>query len=199
MAGNLVSTANSLESVLFYLWGLFVKLFPSLSDTFPVANELFKTMIWLASAAILLVQILRFSGNLNPSTRAFIAVVLFAELLLLVVASSKFYLWYIGMFFPLGTLLEEDHWLSRLTIAISLWELLAFTFVGQTHILNYLLMIVLPAVLIMRAQWEQVMRGLAGDWRASPLSQWTFSLEAASSLSSRCQAAMARHSEVLVS
>jgi hypothetical protein len=169
-AGDLLYTANSLESVPFYLYGVFVRLFPSLRATLPAANLFFKSVIWFAAGAILLVQILRFTIDPNPVARDFIAAVLFAEMLVIVVASSKFYPWYIGMFFPLGMLLDADHWLSRLTVAISLWELLAFTFIGQAHILNYLTMVVLPAAFIMRDRRDEVIAGVLGDWsRTGPL------------------------------
>jgi alpha-1,6-mannosyltransferase len=148
IVANLTATANSLESVLFYLYEMFTKLLPSLRATLATANEVFKATIWLGCAVLLIFQMLRFIRVPNPSVTAFITVILYAQLLVIVVASSKFYPWYIGMFFPLAMLLPGRHWLSRLALAISLGELFAFTFVGQVHILNYLLMIALPAALI---------------------------------------------------
>jgi alpha-1,6-mannosyltransferase len=167
LAANMAVTANSLESVLFYLYEMFTKLLPPLRPTLAAANEVFKAVIWSGCAVLLIRQMLRFISGPRPSVQALITVALYAQLLVVVAASSKFYPWYLGMFFPLAMLLPERHWLSRLTIAISLGELFAFTFVGQLHILNYLLMIVLPAAVIILDQWEQVSKGLAGRWPAS--------------------------------
>lgn len=69
---------------------------------------------------------------------------LLAMLVLITLASLKFYPWYLGMFFPLALLLNEGDWLRRFTVSLSGAQLLAFTVIGQAHLLNFLLMTGLP-------------------------------------------------------
>jgi alpha-1,6-mannosyltransferase len=69
---------------------------------------------------------------------------LLAMLALITLASLKFYPWYLGMFFPLALLLREGDWLRRFTVSLSGAQLLAFTLVGQAHLLNFLLMTGVP-------------------------------------------------------
>jgi hypothetical protein len=54
--------------------------------------------------------------------------------------SLKFYPWYLGMFFPLAFFLEEGHWLRRFMIVLSGTQMLALTFIGQSHFINFALM-----------------------------------------------------------
>ncbi len=69
-----------------------------------------------------------------------------AALALLV--NSKFYPWYLGMFFPLVCLLPLGHPLRRLLVVVSAVQLLSMTFIGFAHIIDFLV----PAALAM-ALW----------------------------------------------
>lgn len=62
------------------------------------------------------------------------------------VVSLKFYPWYLGMFFPLAFCLRPGHWLRRLVILVSAAQLFSLTFIGQAHILNFLVMTGLPVL-----------------------------------------------------
>lgn len=66
------------------------------------------------------------------------------------VFSSKFYPWYIGMYFPLVFLIPEASPLQKLrplVIAVTLGQLLSFTVIGQSRFADVLLMLVLPVLL----------------------------------------------------
>jgi hypothetical protein len=60
------------------------------------------------------------------------------------IVSLKFYPWYFGMFFPLVFFLKPGHWLRQLVLVVSGAQLFSITFIGQAHLLNFLIMTGLP-------------------------------------------------------
>ena len=60
---------------------------------------------------------------------------------LLLIISPKFHSWYLISLLPFAAISHP-----RLCFALSLGHLLSITFIDQAHILNYLLMTVLPVV-----------------------------------------------------
>lgn len=160
---QLGSTSNSLESVFFYSYEAFVHLAPALRPTLSRADMLLKTVFALVAAILLLLQV---AGALKDTRRAeyFIAISLFAELLVVVVGNGKFHPWYILMFMPVAMLMGEESWLGQLTIMLSVTELLAFTFIGRSHILNPLLLLGLPMVLVGVRNTSEIKSNLLGEW-----------------------------------
>jgi hypothetical protein len=79
--------------------------------------------------------------------------------------SLKFYPWYFGMFFPLAFCLNPGHWLRRLVILASCAQLFSITFIGQAHVLNYLVMMGLPIL------WFVQMRNRERISAAEPTAQ----------------------------
>jgi hypothetical protein len=73
-------------------------------------------------------------------------------LVLLCVAESAFAPWHVGLFLPAALLLPEGHRLRRVSVALSVTELLGFTFVAKARILDALLMTGLALVLFLRAR-----------------------------------------------
>ncbi len=63
---------------------------------------------------------------------------------LVCLVSLKFYPWYLGMFFSLALLIPEGNWLRRFMVVLSGAQLISITFIGQAHLLNFLLMTGLP-------------------------------------------------------
>jgi hypothetical protein len=81
------------------------------------------------------------------------------SIVLVCFVSSKFYPWYQGMLIPLALCLQPGHWLRVLVISLSWFQMLSFTFIEQAHILNYVIMTVVPAWWVIRRY------GLfAGSW-----------------------------------
>lgn len=74
--------------------------------------------------------------------------------------SLKFYPWYLGMFFPLALFLPEQNWLRRFMLVLSGAQLFSITFIGQAHLLNFLIMTALPIVWIV---WQARKRGEASN------------------------------------
>ncbi len=89
------------------------------------------------------------------NTGTFVYVSLLVVFLLVCFASLKFYPWYIAMFFPVAFLLPERHWLRRIVILTSVFQLFGFTFIGQAHMLNYLVMSGLPIGWVLWDEWQQ--------------------------------------------
>jgi len=65
-------------------------------------------------------------------------------IILIGIISLKFYAWYIGIFFGMSLLLPMNDWRKLFTWAFSLMQLMSLTIVGQSHMLNFLLMSAVP-------------------------------------------------------
>ncbi|WP_303674953.1 hypothetical protein [Vampirovibrio chlorellavorus] len=76
--------------------------------------------------------------------RVWIRDALLAMAVLIGLVSLKFYPWYLGMFFPLVLYLSPADGLQRLLIWVSCTQMLSITFIGQAHLLNFVLMTGLP-------------------------------------------------------
>ncbi|MCE3234740.1 MAG: hypothetical protein K0Q50_920 [Vampirovibrio sp.] len=69
---------------------------------------------------------------------------------LVCLVSLKFYPWYLAMFFPLALFLPEQSWLRRFMLVLSGAQLFSITFIGQAHLLNFLIMTGLPIAWVWR-------------------------------------------------
>src|SRR2546421_12224177 len=89
----------------------------------------------LGLIVFLLAQVLTIPRHFTAAV--FIRKSLLAMFVLIFVASSKFYAWYLGMLLPLAPFMDPRYWLRRLVVLISGSELFSLTFMPQAHILNY--------------------------------------------------------------
>jgi hypothetical protein len=64
--------------------------------------------------------------------------------------SSKFYPWYIMMFFPVSLWLPEKNFYRRLAIVISCTQVFAVTLIGHGHINNFILLTLMPALILIQ-------------------------------------------------
>jgi hypothetical protein len=145
---NLLITANSLESMLLYLYEIAIKPVPAWRWTIPIAHDVLLALIWTAGLMVLSFQLLMFRRRSDGGTMEFIVNALFAQFVVVCVLSSKFYSWYVPGFFPLALVLHRDHWLRKLIVLISLTEMFGFTPLEQAHIINYLVMVLGPILWI---------------------------------------------------
>lgn len=81
--------------------------------------------------------------------------------------SLKFYPWYLGMFFPLALFLPEKNDLRRWVIVLSGAQLFSITFIGQAHMLNYLVMTALPTGWIIWQQRKQSKLALTSQYSSN--------------------------------
>jgi hypothetical protein len=169
---NLFVTANSLQSVFLYSYEAVTKAVPSLRPTLPAVDRALLVLIWTAGLIVVGLQLWRFWRRAEASMQEFITNALFAQFLIVCVLSSKFYSWYVTGIYPVALLLEPNNWLRKLVILLTLTETLAFTPLGQAHILNYLVMVAMPIWIIYRG-WareykiESVLPNPAGRYGAA--------------------------------
>jgi len=79
-------------------------------------------------------------------TLDFVRDALLVMAVLVCLVSLKFYPWYLGMFFPLALFLPEEDSLRRWVLILSGAQLFSITFIGQAHLLNFIIMTVVPTV-----------------------------------------------------
>jgi hypothetical protein len=165
MEQNITLTTGSLKSLVDTVFAAPVLLFPQLKPVFSDLSSAFSIALWLSFAALLVLQLVRFSRADNALVERFIAAVVLTQFVLVALVSSKSYPWYMNMFLPAALLLPRPNWLSPLIIVVSCTELLGFTFVGRAHILDYLGTIALPTIYTAALNWPSVRAALAGEWR----------------------------------
>ncbi|MBY0402690.1 MAG: hypothetical protein K2X66_02240, partial [Cyanobacteria bacterium] len=152
--GNATLSHGSFHCLLLNLYKFLSKLIPGLVQSIPMAEVGLKRLFLLGCllfAAWQLYQFFRKSQNTQTTTTTTISTFIFPDLLLnqmllVCLFSLKLYPWYLVIFFPFSLLLPTENKLRRLTLIWTVTNLLGFTFLGTSHILNYGVMILLPLV-----------------------------------------------------
>jgi len=80
-----------------------------------------------------------------------LAYIVKAMMVFILIASAKFHGWYFAMIFPLALLMPEKSPWFRIALLVSIVQLVAFTPIENIHVINALLLIVLPIVWVMYA------------------------------------------------
>jgi len=146
IASNATLIDNSLHSFLIHIFENIARLIHPLSAWHHTVDWLIKNALRAGFALFLIAQLIAipkyFSPNLLARKSSLIMFVLIC------VVSSKFNAWYLGMVLPLALLLDEDDWLRRLVVLISCAQLLSLTFFKQAYILNFFVMMLVPAWLV---------------------------------------------------
>lgn len=88
--------------------------------------------------------------------------------ILICLVSLKFYPWYLGMFFPLAFYLAEGDWLRRFIVLLSCAQLFSITFIGQAHLLNFIVMTGLPIGWLFW-EWKTGKLSLKADESGAPV------------------------------
>ncbi len=151
ISANATITHGSFHSVFYSLYKEITKLIPFLHDSRETIRSLLKYLILMVYAGFYGIQL--WQATRKPLSRpAFIqqsTLILFG---LIGFASLKFYPWYLSMFFPLALMLPSGNLVRRFILVLSGFQLFAFTFIGQAHILNYLLLTGAPIGIILWAK-----------------------------------------------
>ena len=139
---------NSLHSFLYHLYGTIAQFIPALKQFHPAVNTGVKLVLRLGLLAFVVFQWARAPRDFSAEAlaRKFV-LILYA---LICVASSKFNAWYMAMLLPPALLLREGDWLRRLVVLTAAAELLSLTFLKQAYMINYFLMLLLPALYVFR-------------------------------------------------
>ncbi len=157
---NATISHHSLHSVLFKFWKEITKLILPLMDTRPLVKQLLKYSLWGSYGFFIISQSWQWLKKKNgQSSEDFIqntlSLMAFILLVGLIVATSKFYPWYLGAVIPVAFLLKRGNIIRQLIITLTMTELLAFTFLGQAHLLNYLLLVAVPLMVFAVHQVKQ--------------------------------------------
>jgi hypothetical protein len=146
---NATLSMNSLQSFVYDL--LKYSLSPWMDDSRPIAEALSHGLNLLLWAGLFLYVLFRLKTYFNMNQKKekipediLFQEILFLHLILVCVVSSKFYAWYLGMFFPILFYVKEGVVLRKLVLMLSCTLLLSFTFLGQAHLLNYWVMVLGP-------------------------------------------------------
>ncbi|MEB3205770.1 MAG: hypothetical protein VKK59_00305 [Vampirovibrionales bacterium] len=111
------------------------------------------SLAFVASLLAILRHVFRQSGATQTAMARFqfaVVAALWIQGALIAVFSAKFYPWYCNMFWPLALWLAPGSRLRRMTLALTVGQVFAITALGQAHVLNVLLMWVLPLALAWR-------------------------------------------------
>ena len=146
---NAFVSANSLPALIF-------DSYKQLEHLMPILHEK-RLLFWSALRDLLLAGYVAFyvvSGlrclKREFDLRAFLEFSVLMLMLLIGVVSFKFYPWYIGIFLPVALLLPPASRLRRVSLWVSVFQVLSITFIGQAQFLNVILMTLLPLALAWR-------------------------------------------------
>ncbi|MDB5305987.1 MAG: hypothetical protein JWO38_189 [Gemmataceae bacterium] len=149
MGGNLTVVHNSLASIVVFPYEVAVKLLPAGDRSAAVFFGAVKGAFWGAFAvfiAVVLVdRVRRGRGEAGGLARDAVLILLGA-----ILASPKYHAWYLGMVLPLAVWLPAGSRLRRAVLGLGVANLLSITFVYQSHLLNAVLMLVVPLWLAIR-------------------------------------------------
>jgi hypothetical protein len=139
---------NSLHSFLIHIFENFARLIPRLAPLHASVDWLIKTTLRVGFLLFLVYQWVKLPKDFSAEAlaRKFVLILY----VLVCVASSKFNAWYLAMLLPAALMLREGHCLRRLIVLTAAAELLSLTFFKQAYIINYFVMLLLPALYVFR-------------------------------------------------
>src|SRR5262249_15275184 len=111
-----------------------------------------KILLWSIGAVATAGAIYRFCRRREPSLDDWIATCCGILTAIIFIASSQFYSWYIGMFFPLVLLLRTDHWLRTFSILLGGTHVFSLTSLSRKGV-GYFLLTLIPLIKTWRTRW----------------------------------------------
>lgn len=143
-AGNVTSPSNSIGSMLVYPMEVLAARDPDMAPWRDQAFFILKIasgLGFLAFCAALAWRRWRRSGYEAKDLLRDCVLLQFA---LICLASPKLFGWYVIMIYPLALFLPAEERLRRMILAITVAQVLSFTFIGRTHFLSPLVLMVVP-------------------------------------------------------
>ena len=171
MGANLVAPHRSLAVAALTSYKILGHLIPPIARTFSTARVLIIATPWLVVSFLSLIQLVKFAANPEPRIEDLVVGSLSVLFMVVCIASSKFYSHYIGMFFPLAMVLRSEHWLSRLVVLTSVFQLFSMTFIGSANILNYAATVAVPIFLVLRSDRSAIRAALGVSWLATSIQE----------------------------
>jgi hypothetical protein len=151
--GNVTRFVNSLGSVVFVPLEAIGKKFPAAAPVGESVATGMKAAGVLAVLGVVGALAWRRVRGERYAWHEFVRDVVLVQFVMIVFASSKFYAWYLLMFWPAVVWLPADSWLRRATLAVGLAQMGSFTFLSRAHVVSPLVLIALP--LILYRHWER--------------------------------------------
>lgn len=150
MGTNATLTHNSFHALFYHFYkNVLCKIMPFLKPGIPVLSSIIKLLLWGGLLTVLVRSLMKqWKQTATDSSQMlgdFIQSTVLMQFLLVCVVSSKFYAWYMGMFFSLAFFLPEGNWLRKVILLVTGAQLFSMTFLGQSHMVNYLMMMMIPA------------------------------------------------------
>ncbi len=141
---------NSLHSFLIHIFENAARLLPALSPLHAPVDWLIKTTLRAGLVVFVIYEWIGTPRKFDAEALARKSVLILYALVC--VASSKFNAWYMAMLLPAALCLREDDWPRRLVVLTTAAELLSLTFFKQAYIVNYFVMLLLPALYVF---WQE--------------------------------------------
>jgi hypothetical protein len=142
---NAFVSHGSIHSLIYSIYKTLGKeAFPVLYQYRELARAILKNLLLLGYMVVYGTLAWRRFRQAEYTTLQWIWDSLLVMTLLICLVSLKFYPWYLGMFFPLALFLPAGDWLRRFVVVLSGAQLLSITFIGQAHLLNFILMTAIP-------------------------------------------------------
>jgi len=161
IAENAGVTVNSLHSAIYKLFAYSSKLIVVFQPLVKPFGNILKSLLWIGFIGFYFVLVASFFRNLlkNRENKNHInyllEVIALSMLIMIVFISSKFYAWYICMFFPLLLLLDEANFIRRFGILLSVFLILSFTPIENMNILDFITFTVVPLVICFKVYKPQ--------------------------------------------
>jgi hypothetical protein len=141
---NFTEIHNSLAALLSFPFEVCVKWLPGLAPYRALATGAVRTAGWVLFGMVYGRVALHWLRGRQSDAAALLRDGVLLLFVLVCLVSSKFYPWYMGMFLPLALLLPLGDGLRRAVLAVSCGQVLSLTFVNQAHLLNVVVMLLLP-------------------------------------------------------
>jgi len=143
-------TAGSLYAFIFYLYRTVSRFVPFIPlETFAIA---LKDLLWTLGGVIVIHEYYQFCRQSNPSVERWIQASSRILFVIIFVASSQFYPWYIGMLLPL-VLISPKGWLRSFTINLNGTHVFSLTSLSRKG-LGYFALTTGLALLGLRKRWQ---------------------------------------------
>lgn len=142
---NVSVSHGSLHHLLFSLYKQLAEVFQPLYEYRPLVKNALKKLLLLGFAVTYFYTLyVRFFKQSEYVKKQVLQDAVLMMFLLICVISTKYYPWYFGLFFATALFLDKDNPLKKVIILITVFQLLAFTAIGQAHMINYPVMTLIP-------------------------------------------------------
>jgi hypothetical protein len=146
---NALVSHSSLHAFWFATWKILFKLFGHLTgEQRESVREGLSKLLTSSFGLFYIGFLVKRFRDLDYTAQKWIQDSVLILMILIGLISLKFYAWYIGIFLGLSLLLPISDWRKLFTWIFSLMQLMSLTIVGQSHMLNFLLMSAVPWVTV---------------------------------------------------